>query len=333
MSSNTVPLSEASPPFNKPSSTPSVDNFLPTADVILRSRDGTDFYLHKAILSSCSQAFAAMLNGTDSVFAVVKDGAMPIIPLEEDAATLDNLFRICYPLPDPDFKDAQMIYNVLEASRKYIIEHASQFCRQALVSLDVLNKDPFSAYTISCYFGLEEEARKAARHSLHHAFEPGESMHPVAIERLGGEAVFSLLKYRAECKSAVQRLINDTDYWLDNVQVNAEDNLLYICSDCAPHRAQHVEEPSDLLVLKLDDSIFHRVTNKVLSKEPCYIPRNDTAWVLTGLVLFEMDSKGWPCLSCREEVLRTVHGFFAGRVFHDIEKSILHVALDWRHAA
>ncbi|KAJ7739358.1 hypothetical protein B0H16DRAFT_1729451 [Mycena metata] len=65
----------------------------PGADTILRSADGVDFYVHRAILSLVSPVFEMMFQLPQPDDAP----AVPVIDVQELSAVLDRVLRFFYP--------------------------------------------------------------------------------------------------------------------------------------------------------------------------------------------------------------------------------------------
>ncbi|OCH91491.1 hypothetical protein OBBRIDRAFT_753061 [Obba rivulosa] len=314
---------EASSPFDKASNVPATDNLLPIADLIVRSCDGTRFYVHKAILSRASHAFAAMLSGGDATNATGEDPKEQVVELEENACTLDALFRICYPTTDPVLKDARAVLDVMEASKKYIVDHAFDFCKNALVSPKILENDPFSVFAIACHYGLAEIARKAARQSLHVKFPPSKS--PVGLERLSGSTLYSILQYRENCKGAVRRRVNTEEFWLETIDDPQTRNLLrFACKVCDPLQWQYDERNR---LIEVDPTAYYRLVPHLLKDTPCWVPQEETARMLTSMMLLELKSTNWSCQSCREEVINTLQDFHNEVVMEVIDRAVSQVKL------
>ncbi|EMD39016.1 hypothetical protein CERSUDRAFT_104291, partial [Gelatoporia subvermispora B] len=194
-----------------------------SADLIIRSCDGVEFCVHKAILSLASQTFAAMFHGT----CMAIDGQDPLI-LEEDAHTLEMLFRTCYPVLNPELKSTEDVLNLMKASKKYMADYAEQVARMALMSSDLLESAPFSVFSIACYFGLEEEARKAAKYTL--KCHPPMTI-PTALGSAGGINVWNLLAYGRTCKGAILASLEDDD---DGFWNEVQEFTKFICMTCNP---------------------------------------------------------------------------------------------------
>ncbi|OJT10908.1 hypothetical protein TRAPUB_12592 [Trametes pubescens] len=139
----------------------------PAADIVLRSSDTMDFRVRSAIVAEASEIFAGMFaspqpprgaSGVDDNADYVGD--TPVVQLAEDAKTLDDLLRLCYPVQDPVVEDAQQLGRVLAAALKYAMEEAVAVMRAQLRAL--IRTNPFEGWVVACTFKLEEDAWRAA---------------------------------------------------------------------------------------------------------------------------------------------------------------------------
>lgn len=138
------------------------------ADVILRTSNDVDFYLHKDILSLASTFFETMFSLAQTSVATPSDQAtlasddpdLPIIEVSEDSLTLEHILRYCYPVRDPVLVDLPLLDRVLGAAIKYaletVIEHAMNSLRGFIVD------EPLQVFIIACRHSCEDEARLAA---------------------------------------------------------------------------------------------------------------------------------------------------------------------------
>lgn len=133
----------------------------PDADIILSSSDNTHFRVHRQILSIASPFFETMLGLPQSTTSV----SGTLIAVEEDARTLEDLLRICYPVRDPQLKihvltDWRHISNVVHAAMKYDMVQAVEFVKTKLMAgVDV---SPLQVFCIACKHGFESVARNVA---------------------------------------------------------------------------------------------------------------------------------------------------------------------------
>ena len=70
------------------------------ADVIFRSSDGVEFRLYKNAIAKASPVFRDMFTLPDGPALTTEP---QVVPLTEDADTLERLFRLCYPVERPRF--------------------------------------------------------------------------------------------------------------------------------------------------------------------------------------------------------------------------------------
>ena len=202
----TRPVVDAQFPFNEPH-----------ADVILRSSDNTDFRVYKNILSLASPFFRDLFSlpqppieprtgSADNTADEHRDGLL-VIPLAEDAQTVEFMLRSIYPVRSPKIEKLSDLRFVLEASRKYDIEAFDGVAEQALV--DALEIDPVGVYAIACRFGLLDIARQAIPCTLEHPiFQFSE-----AIQFMNAEQYRLIVKYHYECGFAATKVVSSRDWF------------------------------------------------------------------------------------------------------------------------
>lgn len=313
-------VAEASSPFDRASNTSSDDDPRLPADLVIRTRDGVSFHVHKIILGVASPAFAAMFINFQNSPAHAQDSAEEPLALEEDARTLDALFRICYPVEDPVLDQAQDIFNVLSAARKYMMDHATAFCRRALRGPKFLAGSPFDVFTIAAHFGFEEEARVAALETLQCKSPPNEL--PVAIESISSAVIWQLFtQYRDDCRTAVWDLITNRLFWNGILLDHA---LAFFCPVCDAHVPVAAypfpdrEFPLDL------DAYCDRIC-KLLDRLPCGVPGKTTGEELWGLTILETDMSHFKCASCREQAVDALKHFQNTKLLPRLERAVSQV--------
>ncbi|TCD69437.1 hypothetical protein EIP91_007562 [Steccherinum ochraceum] len=143
-----------------------------TADVVLRSSDAVDFYVHKIILSVASPFFKQMFslhqppsehpaNEDQGLTVTVSGSPVPVVPISEGSATMDYLLRLCYPVTDPRLPTEVMIAAAhLEAAVKYELKEATDLLRNTLRTF--IAAEPLRVYVVACRLRLEDEASLAA---------------------------------------------------------------------------------------------------------------------------------------------------------------------------
>lgn len=135
------------------------------ADIILRSSDLTDFYVHKLFLRKASPIFSDMFtvaHGEQTVYtnALNETTPLPVVEVDESSSVLDSLLRIYYPVDVVKEVTIYKTVEVLKSAIKYEMQKAVGHYRRELLSY--VTRDPFGVYTCACFLDLEYEASKAA---------------------------------------------------------------------------------------------------------------------------------------------------------------------------
>ncbi|KAJ8590967.1 hypothetical protein M405DRAFT_932456 [Rhizopogon salebrosus TDB-379] len=136
----------------------------PKCDIILRSADGVNFHVFKLILSLVSPVFQGM-------FMLPQDmtqtdvSSTPTIPLTESSITLESLLLLSYPAATPSFNSLEDAKAVLEAARKYDMLAVVSRAKDIVFS-QFLPTNSLELYALSCVFGWQQHARKAAAQTL-----------------------------------------------------------------------------------------------------------------------------------------------------------------------
>jgi hypothetical protein len=130
------------------------------ADIILRSKDSVDFYVHKTVLSIVSPVFRDMFSFPQPLSR--QNDAPSVIDISEDSKTVNYLLLLSYPLQGPivDIDDFRDIADVLEAARKYQIERVTFLLKPKLSAFT--RSQPLRAYALASRLHFEEEAKASA---------------------------------------------------------------------------------------------------------------------------------------------------------------------------
>ncbi|KAJ3476170.1 hypothetical protein NLI96_g11344 [Meripilus lineatus] len=195
-------VKRAKPPFNRDD-----------ADIILRSKDHVDFYLHRQFLTVASPFFTDLfslkqpLTDDGQPHATLNGKRVPIIHLTETDLVLDSLFRILYPTEwSPG--DILSMADTLGAARKYQIEYAERKLRGLL--FDNLETEPMAVYAVACALGIEDTAAKAASTLRRQARIESVSLklpyHPSMNGRVSAGQYHRLLQH-CRCHTAVKTFI------------------------------------------------------------------------------------------------------------------------------
>ncbi|KAF8650292.1 hypothetical protein AX16_005320 [Volvariella volvacea WC 439] len=100
-----------------PSSTPSKLFNFSDADIIIRSKDGIEFHVHKKILEACCHAFPPSSHPTMG----------EVVHLTESGSTLEMLFQFIYSLQQPNWEELTLskLWKLAEAAEKYQVHMAT----------------------------------------------------------------------------------------------------------------------------------------------------------------------------------------------------------------
>ncbi|KAI0046378.1 hypothetical protein FA95DRAFT_1560156 [Auriscalpium vulgare] len=186
---------DAAPPFDGP-----------FADMILRSCDGIRFHVSKYILSIASPVFADMFRLAVAAASLDEmcDG-LPMVPMTEDAATLDLLLRWCYPTPRPPLATLEDVQRMVGAMQKYDIHAFDEVAQEALQMH--LARDPSAMLSIAIKFRMCEWTRRAVL-----ALPLATLMsHPGLADR----TLLALIRYHTACGAAASAVTSRRDFFED----------------------------------------------------------------------------------------------------------------------
>lgn len=241
-----------------------------STDVILRSGDGVDFYIHKIILALSSPVFQSMFTLPQPPSQSAHTSTTPVIEMAEHSTILAPLLRACYPArynarlePETNIGSADtdaclpistgklshdLIRQVLETARKYDI--AAFDDPATMLLLDLIPKDPIGVYATAARYSLKAVAAAAAKQTLkfkHMELDPSESMNFMTAVQL-----YDLLRYHRACgKAAHDAITYGFDTWLEDLPDNEELNFTIVrdkCCECYEPR-QKYDETADWFAL------------------------------------------------------------------------------------
>jgi hypothetical protein len=174
-----------SPPANDPPQTPGFDDARfftdPDGDFILRTSDGKEIKVLRAILSRASEFFKSMFNipqpstnsseaSTSPPSLVLSKGSSDLsVTIAESCLRMSLLLRLIYPVASPDFLpdlSSQDIFRLLGTAEKYALVPAIDALKALLGQKKFIDKDPVRVYAIARQFGYKDLARWAAQVTL-----------------------------------------------------------------------------------------------------------------------------------------------------------------------
>ncbi|KAI1795626.1 hypothetical protein LXA43DRAFT_1090787 [Ganoderma leucocontextum] len=215
------------------------------AGITFRSSDDVDFRLYRVILAKASPVFRTMLelpqpsSSTPSApdephiskrgYPSRRDGwlsrlsttvaydskaqvlLMHVVKLTEDAKTLENLLRLCYPVEHPNVTSVDDVHNILEAAQKY--EIASITANLRWIITRILPKEPLRIYAIAYMLQMEDVAKEAANLLLDNAQFHIPSYPPREFSVLPCLAIYAVHTYRQKCVEAALRTLEVRRDW------------------------------------------------------------------------------------------------------------------------
>ncbi|KAJ3522566.1 hypothetical protein NM688_g8856 [Phlebia brevispora] len=205
-------LAEANPPTTHPFTRAD-------ANVILRSSDNVDFYVHKWILVLASPTFETMFSFPQPPAApsgsseYTQDGKPIIYMSGEDADLLDAVLRECYPnVSSRAAQKLETLARVLAVTEKYDMQ-GIQEKMSVLLQAQFLREEPLRVFAIAYRYKLFRIAELAAQESLLHPAKPLGC--PTEFQCVSAAAYFELLRYRAACVKVFEDILAQwrSDVW------------------------------------------------------------------------------------------------------------------------
>ncbi|KIP04942.1 hypothetical protein PHLGIDRAFT_175244 [Phlebiopsis gigantea 11061_1 CR5-6] len=200
----------APPPFNKP-----------TADAVLRSCDGIDFYVVKAIMAEASSVFEDMFAlpqppsgptatsgcgaGTSPLGGDpnLADDDGRIIRMTERSTIIEHVLRFVYPVDHPTIVHLEDVFDVLEMGTKFMIDCVVNGAKRRYETL--AKQDPLKAYAIACKRQDHSGIHVAVKACLSRPI-PTADNYIVELEHLSAGAYIRLQKYHRDCSLAIKAL-------------------------------------------------------------------------------------------------------------------------------
>jgi hypothetical protein len=201
--SDTVEIKRAKgPPFDDPE-----------ADVIIRSSNNIDFYVSKYLLSFSSSVFKDMFHVAQGPpeDEELKDG-LQVIPTSDGSDTWRILFRFIYPCGAagrPRLFSLNEFSKAIEGSRKYGITGAEKMIVAELIT-HLLKLNPMRVFALACQYGLESEARVAAKETLHIPFL--DRPYFVELEDMTASHYHRLQEFHRRCGAVASDVATNTEW-------------------------------------------------------------------------------------------------------------------------
>ncbi|KAJ7647574.1 hypothetical protein FB45DRAFT_202919 [Roridomyces roridus] len=169
-------------------------------DIVLTSKDGTQFRLHSYVLKTTSSWFRAMLSLPQG-----QESRTDVLFVDEDEETLDPLLRMVSGLPMLPVSDFDTLERIEWAAEKYDMAGPMSLVRILTMTAPLQNQ-PFRLYAIACRRGWHEEAKIASSQTLtHNLYDP--ELRPV-LQRLSADALLRLFELHHSRKEVLQQALN-----------------------------------------------------------------------------------------------------------------------------
>ncbi|OBZ66359.1 hypothetical protein A0H81_13587 [Grifola frondosa] len=188
------------------------------ADIVIRSSDQVEFYVHKIILSVASPVFRDM-------FALAQPsrsstGKEEPVEVQESSIVLDMLLRLCYPVAAPSI-GLNDIVAVLESARKYQMDGVKGRMKEILLLPNSWQEQPLQVYALACGCGFSDVAMTAARCLLRR--ELFNEVYTKDLRQITGGAYHRLLEYRRDCSRAATAVASAQSHqeWMGEINPTA----------------------------------------------------------------------------------------------------------------
>lgn len=285
----------------------------PHADAILRSSDGVDFRVRKAILAEASSVFQSMFSlpaepASDGASVSGSSDAqdLPVVPMAEDRTSLEGMLRLCYP-PDGSLRKMTLdtISRVFPVLRKYTLDRAEAYVVETLYSM--AETASLRVYCLSIQYELEENlVRTAARAFLDESVHSVHTYNDVELDYVSASAYIQLLGYHRRCAVAARHaiaryLVVDNKLaercWTKCVSSGNTKDTCAVWDVRAVDGARHrVILWFAELISRCEDLVEDRPSGKVITSP-------DT--VKAAL------HEAWSCISCKKRAWNDVQDFIA----------------------
>ncbi|KIO24833.1 hypothetical protein M407DRAFT_25794 [Tulasnella calospora MUT 4182] len=204
--------------------TPSTSSFLVQppfdaesfGDCIIQASDGAELKVLRAILGMASCVFRDMFDMPPPPESNAGENTgkgdvtpLPVIPVAEDAETLQVMLQMIYPLAPPSIQSITQAHKLATACAKYFIDtpKVQLHVRQILSQNDSLEMDAVGCYTLAWRLGIDQEAVVASRYP--HTLDIGAKTVAKRILAESGdlEALLALWDLRVRTYKALDELL------------------------------------------------------------------------------------------------------------------------------
>ncbi|KAH9066088.1 hypothetical protein EDB83DRAFT_736931 [Lactarius deliciosus] len=178
----------------------------PGSDIVLRTSDSHDFRVPKLNIDICSPILRNLIRSVSNP-PDVPNGALPVVELPENKATLYSLLTFIFPVAPVLPPTTEKIMELLAVAQKYQMDSVMTHIRGAIARQDppfIRPETALHVYFLAQEYELHQEAVQAARVTLRL---------PMTIESLGdkldfpgmtGAYLHELWKYHQQVRTDLQ---------------------------------------------------------------------------------------------------------------------------------
>ncbi|SJL13591.1 uncharacterized protein ARMOST_17037 [Armillaria ostoyae] len=181
------------PPFNDASD---------LADLVIRTSDKVDFFVHRAflLLRSPSSFFRHVLEGSHHT---EEKGGLPVLEVNEDSATFKFILLFCYPYGTPKITSVEQLLAVGMALDKYCMDHAFERFVQTVIASPLIKEQPLRVFAVAVANGWKVLGETAARNTLGVPLDGVES-DVKELDGISARHLQRLLNYHKRCGRTTQ---------------------------------------------------------------------------------------------------------------------------------
>ncbi|TBU21368.1 hypothetical protein BD311DRAFT_244051 [Dichomitus squalens] len=182
---------------------PLADTPDPSADLIIKARDGVDFYVHRYVINLASPSFLGLL-----IEEKHPEGSIPVYHAQETSAVMDALLRYCYPFRRLKFTDADSFVRMLSVMHKYRFVTIDDLLHDYWTTF--AEQSPFRFYFVAIAHAFEEKARTCAflfaRSSSSQVSELV-NLYAPELEWVSALSYRRLIAYARACRAAASNIV------------------------------------------------------------------------------------------------------------------------------
>lgn len=245
----------------------SSEKFVEEPDALVCTSDGVDLYAHQSILKLAS---SELRQKVESAALLPRSGGRVCVPFARTGSAVRTLLKYIYPHTTVNIESFEELLDGLDMAKKYKVDGLREMLRGLMRmegSCVNLRVDPMRAYGIACTYGLEEEAKLAARLAVgkvdfrkQRSTEAGSSdgmdadsagvLQELHQKGVSLEHAFLLMQKQLSWECALTDVLLRSSHPDSILFLEKEEALVLVCGDCEAKAAhpQHVIDRYDFPV-------------------------------------------------------------------------------------